>query len=193
MSVLVDARIPASARVFVTLGVILGAVFAAMLVFFIGGEMLADPGGIQGLLFVCAWLVLPAALSILALARPGLASTVLVIVVAIVLVASLATIPWALPVWEFEDTHGPINLVVLIGALIPPIALGRAMPWEAGWLLVATIVGTLISQGISLALIDQWSVIPVFIIVTAPFLAVAVLFVIGGARARRDSNPQPTG
>lgn len=193
MSVLVDARIPASARVLVTLGVILGAVFAAMLVFFIGGEMLADPGGVQGLLFVCAWLVLPAALSILALVQPGVASTVLTVTSALVVLASLVAIPLAREVWEFEDTHGPINLVVLIGALIPLVALGRARPERAGWLLIATIAGSVILQGISLGLVGEWSVIPVFVVVTAPFIAVAVLFVIGGARARRDSNPQPTG
>ena len=193
MNPFVAASVPNSARVYVILGVLLGAAFSAMIVLFVAGEILSDPGGAQGAVFVLAWLALPALLSVLALVRAQAAYPVLVIVVAIVLVASLATIPWALPVWEFEDTHGPINLMVLIGALIPPIALGRAMPWEAGWLLIATIAGSVVLQSISLGLIGQWSVIPVFIVVTAPFVAVAVLFVIGGARARRDSNPQPTG
>ncbi|MFM1965399.1 MAG: hypothetical protein RL134_1124 [Actinomycetota bacterium] len=189
----VDEDIPQDAQVFVLLGVLIGAMFGGLLVFFISGEILSDPGGAQGALFVVAWIALPAALAVLALVRPQAAYPILVVMVGLVLLAALATIPFAQGVWEFEDTHGPINLVVLIGALIPLIALGRAMPWRAGWLLIALIAGAAGLQAISLSLVGQWSVILVFAVLMPPFVAAAILFVIGGARARRDSNPQPTG
>ena len=116
--------------------------------------------------------------------RPQLAYPILVVVVALVLLASIAAIPLAGPVWEFEDTHGPINLLVIIGALIPFVALGRAMPARAGWLMVVLIAGFVILQSVSLLLAGQWSVILVFVVLMAPFGAVAALFVIGGAKAK---------
>ena len=187
MNPFVAARVPPSARTLVMLGVILGTAFAGMLVLFIGGEMLADPGGVQGLLFVAAWLLLPAVLSILAVVRPDLASPVLVVTSALVVLASLATIPWARAVWEFEDTHGPINLVLIIGALIPLVALGRALPERAGWLMIATMVGFVLGQVLSLGLVGEWSVILVFVVLLPPFVAAAVLFVLAGRRARDAS------
>lgn len=173
MNPFVDDEVPQGGRVFVMLRVLLGAVFSGMLVLFVGGEILSDPGGTQGALMVVAWLALPLLLSILAL------------VVALVLLASIAAIPLAGPVWEFEDTHGPINLLVIIGALIPFVALGRAMPAPAGWLLVALIAGFVILQSVSLLLVGQWSVVLVFVVLMAPFVAVAVLFVIGGMKSKQ--------
>ena len=63
----VDDDIPQDAQSLVLLGTLLGVMFSGMLVLFIAGEILSDPGGVQGLLMVVAWLALPAALSILAL------------------------------------------------------------------------------------------------------------------------------
>lgn len=182
------ARIPQDCRALVMVGVILGSGFAGLLVLFIAGEILSDPGGGLGLAMVAAWLCLPLVLSILALWRPRIASPVLMAVVALVLLASLATIPLATQVWEFEDSHGPINLLLLIGALIPLVVLGRAMPWEAGWLIVTTIAGFVTLQAISLGLVGQWSVTLVFIVLMPPFIAAAVLFVIAGRRARSDAK-----
>lgn len=183
MNPFVDDDVPQAARVFVMLGVLLGAIFGGMLVLFVGAEILSDPGGAQGALMVVAWLALPLLLSILALVRPPLAYRILVVVVALVLLVSLAAIPLAGPIGEFEDTHGPINLLVIIGALIPFVALGRAMPARAGWLMVVLIAGFMILQSVSLLLVGQWSVVLVFVVLMAPFIAVAILFVTGGAKA----------
>lgn len=79
MNPFVDDEVPQGGRVFVMLGVLLGAVFSGMLVLFVGGEILSDPGGTQGALMVAAWLVLPLLLSILALVQPSLAYRILVI------------------------------------------------------------------------------------------------------------------
>ena len=188
MNPLVGPQVAPAARVFVILGVTLGAAFSAMLVLFVSGEILTDPGGLVGLGLVLAWLVLPVLLSALALLTPHAAYPVLVVMVAVVVLASLATIPWAGPVWEFEDTHGPINLMVLIAALIPLVALGRSMPRHAGWLMIALMVGSIAFQAVSLLLADQWSVILVFAVLMVPFIAVAVLFVIAGANRPRVTH-----
>ena len=187
MNPFVAEDVAKDAQVFVLLGVLLGAVFSGMIVLFIAGEILSDPGGVQGLAWVGAWLALPALLSILALVRPGAAYPVLAVVVGLVLLAALVAIPMAEAVWEFEDTHGPVNLLVIIGALIPLIALGRAMPDRAGVLMIALIAGFVAFQSISLLLVGQWSVILVFAVLMPPFLAVAILFVIAGVRASHSA------
>ena len=184
MNPFVGRDVPQDARIFVLLGVLLGAAFSGMLVLFLVGEILSDPGGAQGALLVTAWLVLPAVLTILALVRPQAAYPALLAVTGLVLLAALVTIPLAGPVWEFEDTHGPINLLVLIGALIPLVALGRAMPARAGWLMIALIAGFVALQSLSLLLVGQWSVILVFVVLMPPFLAAATLFVIAGVKSR---------
>jgi hypothetical protein len=181
----VDDDVPRVAQVFVMLGVLLGAIFGGALVLFVGAEILSDPGGVQGALMVVAWLALPLLLSILALVRPHLACGILMVVVALVLLVSLAAIPLAERIGEFEDTHGPINLLVIIGALIPFVVLGRAMPARAGWLMAALIAGFMILQSVSLLLVGQWSVVLVFVVLMAPFIAVAVLFIIGGVKAKQ--------
>lgn len=188
MNPFVDSDVPRGAQVFVLLGVLLGAMFSGLLVLFIAGEMLSDPGGVQGVIFVVAWLVLPALLSILALVRPDAAYPVLVVAVGVVLLASLATIPLASAVWEFEDTHGPINLTVIIGALMPLVALGRALPGRAGALMIVLIAGFAATQSISLLMVGQWSVILVFAVLMPPFLAVAILFVIAGVKAKEPTT-----
>lgn len=186
MNPFVDRDVPQGAQVFVLMGVLLGTIFSGMLVLFVGGEILSDPGGAQGALMVVAWLALPLFLWILALVRPQAAYPMLVVVVALVLLASIVAIPLAAPLWEFEDTHGPINLLVIIAALVPLVALGRAMPARAGWLMVALIAGFVILQSVSLLLVGQWSVILVFVVLMAPFVAVAVLFVIAGVKVKAD-------
>lgn len=185
MNPFVADRIPQSARIYVLLGTVLGAIFSGMLVLFVAGEILGDPGGTQGIVMVTAWLAAPALLSILAIVRPSAAYPILAVVVGLVLLVSIVAIPLANAVWEFEETHGPINLLVIIGALIPPVALGRTMPGCAGMLMLILIVGFVAFQAISLLLVGQWSVILVFAILMPPFAAVAVLFVIAGVKIRQ--------
>ena len=187
MNPLVDDTIPREAQVFVLLGTLLGTIFSGLLVLFIAGEILSDPGGTQGVALVVAWLALPVLLSIFALVRPSAAYPVLAVVVGLVLLAALVAIPMSGAVWEFEDTHGPINLIVIIGTLIPLIALGRAMPARAGLLMLVAIAGFVAFQSISLLLVSQWSVVLVFAVLMPPFLAVAILFVIAGVRASRSA------
>ena len=164
----------------VAAGLILGAVVSGMFVLFIAGEALSDPGGWMGAGIVAAWLVPPLALSVLAVVRPRAAHPLLVIIVWIVVAASVASIFRARMVWEFEDTHGPVNLLVQIAVLIPLVALGRAMPLEAGRLMAIALIGPLLFQAISLGVVGQWSVILVLVVVAVPFGIVALLLILGG-------------
>ena len=173
-----------------TAGFILGMAFSGMLILFIVGEILTDPGGVTGLLLVVAWLALPVVLTIVALLRPAAAYPILVAMVGLVLVAAALSIPLARQAWEFEDTHGPINLMILLGALVPLVALGRAMPARAGWLIIITVFGSLLLQGISLLIVGQASVILVFFVLMPPFLIAAALF-IASTRMAKPATAAP--
>ena len=161
------------------------------MILFMSGEILTDPGGVTGLLAVLAWLAVPAVLTILAILRPAAAYPILVATVGLVLLAAAVSIPLARQVWEFEDTHGPINLMILLGALVPLVALGKAMPARAGWLMIMTIVGSLLLQGISLLIAGQASVIVVFFVLMPPFLISAALL-IASAREATPATAPPT-
>ena len=170
-------------------GLVLGAAVSGLLILFMSGEILTDPGGVTGLLAVLAWLAVPAVLTILAILRPAAAYPILVATVGLVLLAAAVSIPLARQVWEFEDTHGPINLMILLGALVPLVALGRAMPARAGWLMIITIVGSLALQGISLLIAGQASVIVVFFVLTPPFLISAALLIASARQAEPATTP----
>lgn len=176
-----------------TAGFIIGMAFSGLLILFIAGEILTDPGGIAGVLLVLAWLVLPAILAILALLRPAVAYPILVVTVGLVLLAAAVSIPFARQAWEFEDTHGPINLMVLLGTLVPLAALGRAMPARAGWLMIVTIVGSLLLQGMSLLIAGQASVILVFFVLMPPFLIAAALLIASTREAKPATATLPAG
>ena len=168
------------ARALVTIALILGALVSVALVLFIGGEMLSDPGGWQSVGWLAAWLVPSLGLAVFALLAPRIAYPVLVIAVGVVIAAAFGSMYAADAVWAFEDTHGPLSLLVEIGIVIPVVALGRAMPRQAGWLLVLAIAAPLLLQAIRFGIVGQWSVIPVLVIVALPYGLVAFLYVLGG-------------
>ena len=181
---LVDPRVGIAAQPWVAVALVIGAVVSAALALFVGGEILSDPGGVQGLAWVAAWLLPPLVLSALALRWPDTAYLLLVAVVGLACVVSVGGVVWAQALWEFEDAHGPVNLLVLVAVLIPLIALGRSLPWEAGWLMVVALAVPLALQAVSLGIVGEWSVIPVLVLVAAPYAVVAVLLIVGGRRAR---------
>ena len=179
------------ARALVTIALILGVLVSVALVLFIGGEMLSDPGGWQGVGWLAAWLVPSLGLAIFALLAPRLAYTVLVIAVVVVIAAAFGSMFLADAVWAFEDTHGPVNLIVQIGLLMPLVALGRAMPRQAGWLIVLAIAAPLAFQSIGLLIVGQWSVIIVLAIVALPYSIVAFLLIVGGRANSIDVGGGP--
>ena len=179
------------ARALVTIALILGVLVSVALVLFIGGEMLSDPGGWQGVGWLAAWLVPSLGLAVFALLAPRIAYPVLVIAVGVVIAAAFGSMFLADAVWAFEDTHGPVNLIVQIGLLMPLVALGRAMPRQAGWLIVLAIAAPLAFQSIGLLIVGQWSVIIVLAIVALPYSIVAFLLIVGGRANSIDVSGGP--
>lgn len=176
----IDPRVAPAARPWVTAALALGAIVSAGWVLLIAGEILSDPGGWLGAGWTAAWLVPSLGLTVVALVWPRIAYPVLVIVTGIVIAAAFGAMFRADALWQFEDTHGPVSLLVQIGLLIPIAALGRAMPLRAGWLLVLAIAAPLGLQAIRLLIVGQWSVILVLLIVAVPYAVVAGLLIAGG-------------
>lgn len=177
---LVDPHVAPAARPWVTAALALGAIVSAGWVLLIAGEILSDPGGWLGATWTAAWLVPSLGLDVVAIVWPRIAYPVLVIATGVVIAAAFIATFTADVLWQFEDTHGPVSLLVQIGLLIPITALGRAMPMRAGWLLVLAIAAPLGLQAIRLLIVGQWSVILVLLIVAVPYAVVAGLLIAGG-------------
>ena len=177
---LVDPHVAPAARPWVTAALALGAIVSAGWVLLIAGEILSDPGGWLGATWTAAWLVPSLGLAVVAIVWQRIAYPVLVIATGVVIAAAFIATFTADVLWQFEDTHGPVSLLVQIGLLIPITALGRAMPMRAGWLLVLAIAAPLGLQAIRLLIVGQWSVILVLLIVAVPYAVVAGLLIAGG-------------
>ena len=177
---LVDPHVAPAARPWVTVALALGAIVSFGWILLVAGEILSDPGGWIGAAWTAAWLVPSLALAVVAILWPRVAYPVLVVVTGIVIAAAFGAMFRSDALWQFEDTHGPLSLLVEIGLLIPLVALGRAMPMRAGWLLVLAIAAPLGLQAVRLLIVGQWSVILVLVIVAAPYALVALLYILGG-------------
>jgi len=172
----------------VATALIVGMVMSAGIVLFIGGEMMTDPGGWVGAGLVAAWLVLPVAVTVVALLRPAWGLVILSGCVGLLVLASAAT--WFAPdqIAAFEDSHGPVLLIAGVAVWLPLIALGRARPLSAGGLLLAATllpivlqVGVLVVQGAGMVIVS-------LTIVSTPFVLLGMLLVAAGlvdAQARQ--------
>jgi hypothetical protein len=165
-----------------------GVLPAAMLTLFISAEILTDPGGSRGLGLVALWVLPMLALSALALMRPGFAAPVMTALVGVWVAASLVTVVFATAWAQYEDTHGPIGLIVLLGLCVPLVLLGRARARRAGVLLLIAVLTPIIC-GI-VAMLVTWTVGGgiVLIVIGGPFVASGVLLVLAG-RGERTSAP----
>lgn len=117
----------------------IGGLVAAFWTLFMAGEILTDPGGWLGLALVCVWLLPMLGLSALALLRPSWAAPVLVALVGLWVAGSALTVVYAESWRQFEDTHGPVSLIVLVALCVPLLALGRDRSLLAGVLLLVAV------------------------------------------------------
>ncbi|MEZ5115419.1 MAG: hypothetical protein R2737_04045 [Candidatus Nanopelagicales bacterium] len=165
---------------------VLGAMVAGFWTLFVAGEMLSDPGGWYGLGLVLAWVVPMLGLGALALLRPAWAAPLLIALVALWAAASVLTVVYASTWQEFEDTHGPVGLIVMVALCVPLVALGRTRSLLAGVLLLVVLVIPMLAGvawvvtgaglGGTLALVT----------VGMPFLVLAGLLIIVGVLDRRN-------
>jgi hypothetical protein len=161
---------------------------AAMWVLFVCAEMLSDPGGWRGLGFVTLWVLPMLALAALALRRPGWAAPAMTALVGVWVAASLLTVGFATAWAQYEDTHGPIGLIVMLGLCVPLVLLGRARALRAGILLLIAVI-TPIVCGIA-AMLVSWTVGGgiVLVVIGGPFLVSGVLLVLAGRSERTLSR-----
>lgn len=172
----------AQAQVEVALAI--GVVPVAMLTLFISAEILSDPGGWPGIGFVTVWVLPMLALSAFALWRPGWAAPVMTAVVGVWVAANLATVAWASAWAQYEDTHGPVGLIVMLGLCVPLVLLGRARALRAGVLVLIAVI-TPIVCGIA-AMLVTWTVGGgiVLVVIGGPLLASGILLVLAGRNDR---------
>jgi hypothetical protein len=172
----------AQTRVEVALAVGVGP--AAMWALFVAAEILSDPGGWRGLGFVIVWVLPMLALAALALRRPDWAAPVMTALVGAWVAASLLTVLYATAWAQYEDTHGPIGLLVLLALCVPLVLLGRARALRAGILLLIAVI-TPIVCGIA-AMLVTWTVGGgiVLVVIGGPFLVSGVLLVLAGRSER---------
>lgn len=176
----------ASARALIIVGFIVGLLTAGFWSLFIAAEILSDPGGVTGLLWVAAWLVPMAVLILLTLFAPGVARVVLMVLVGMFVIAIIATIIFANAWNDFENTHGPVSLVVAVALATPLVLLGRARPYVAGLLLVITVVVPIIAAMIAFLGVRTIGGGIAMITVGIPFLVSAGLYLVA-ARMDRDA------
>ena len=161
---------------------------AAMWILFVSAEILSDPGGWSGLGFVTVWVLPMLALAALALGRPDWAAPILTALVGLWVAASLLTVLYAAAWGQYEDTHGPIGLIVMIGLCVPLVLLGRAQALRAGTLLLIAVI-TSIACGIA-AMLALWAVGGgiVLAVIGGPFVASGVLLVLAGRAERTPTS-----
>jgi hypothetical protein len=165
-----------------------GVLPAAMVTFFVCAEILSDPGGWQGLGIVVVWVLPMLALAALALRRPDWAASVMTTLVGGWVAVSLLTLVFATAWAQYEDTHGPIGLIVMLALCVPLVLLGRARALRAGILLLIAVI-TPILCGIAAMLVT--STVGggiVLVMIGGPFLVSGVLLVLAGRSERTPSR-----
>lgn len=120
--------------------------FIGLVTLFVGGDAVTDPGGWRGIGGTAVLVLAMLGMSLLGLYRPGAA----VVVLAVVACAPLAFGLWSLMDYgaahDWEDTHGPLSLVLVVAVCAPAGVAGLARPRGAGYLiLVVTVVPLLLA------------------------------------------------
>lgn len=154
--------------------------FVAFVTLFVGGSAVTDPGGWVGIGGTAVLVLAVAALSLLALQRPG---------AALVVLAVAAGAPLTFGVWslldygaahDWEDSHGPLSLVLVVAICAPAGVAGLVRPRAAGHLiLTASLVPLLLAAvGAASRFYEPLS----WGLLLAPLVVAGVLFVVGQER-----------
>lgn len=185
MTTLLGTHHTPTSKVLVAIALVAGIAISAFWMLFIAAEMVSDPGGWFGVLYAAALIVPVLILGVLAWFAPRIAAYVLTALVALYVAANLATMFFGTAWAGFEDTHGPIGLIVAVVLCVPALVLGREYPLLAGVLLLsATLVPVLVS------IVAVWGLGVVgggiaMVTVGMPFILGGVLLIIAGLNDRR--------
>jgi hypothetical protein len=146
------------------------------------GEAATDPGGWVGIGGSAAWVVATAGLALWALYRPfG----------TLIALAVLACAPLAYGVWSlldyraasnWEDTHGPLSLVLSLTVCAPAAVAGLFRPRPAGYLILVASAAPILLAAIGAA--SKFGRPLSIGLLMLPVVASGVLFIVA-ARQRR--------
>ena len=115
---------------------ILFSVFAIFGSLFLGGETIADPGGIKGVALVTAWLIPAAIAGYISWKQLAIAQFMNYALVGLVAIASSTLMFDPEGISKFMDRNGPILLVISFATSIPLGLWAWHNPRIGGWLLV---------------------------------------------------------
>ena len=175
----------------VLLALVIGGAFAALWGLFMVGELVSDPGGWYGLGLAALFVVPVLALGALALWRPAWAAPLLTVLVGLWVVAAVLSVVFADEWQAFEDTHGPISLILMLALSVPLLALGRTRSMLAGVLLLVATSVPLVTGVAWVAAGAGFGGTLVLLIMGMPFIAAGVLLVAVGVLDRRAATGSP--
>ena len=163
--------------------------FVGLVTLFVGGDAVTDPGGWAGIGGTIAWVLAMLGLSVLALYRPA---------AAMVVMAVAACAPVAFGVWSmvdygaahaWEDSHGPLSLVLVITVCVPAGVAGLVHPRAAGYLMLTVSVVPLVLTAVGAAS-HFYEPLSVGLLI-APLVAAGVLFLLSGRQEARSRPSAP--
>jgi hypothetical protein len=163
--------------------------FVALVTLFVGGDAMTDPGGWAGIGGTAAFVLVMVAMSLLAWSHPG---------TSLVVLAVAACAPMAFGVWSlvdygaahaWEDSHGPLSLVLVVAICAPAGVAGLFRPRGAGYLILTVSVGPLLLAAVG-ATSHFFEPLSVGLLL-APFVASGVLFLLSGRRQGQPVPPVP--
>jgi hypothetical protein len=154
------------------------AAFAGFVALMVVGYTVTDVGGWQAAGLVALVLVSVGLLCLLAWRRPAAAVPVLA-------VTSLAPVAWgALQLLDYErwsaweDQHGPISLVLVVGVGAALAVLGLSRPTEAGVMMLAVVLAPVLLEVLGAG--SEWLRPLSISLVLLPVLVSGSLFVVAG-------------
>ncbi len=172
------------ARALTRTGASIMAVFTVLAGLFVSGYALADPGGAGGIGLVLGWIIPLTILALLAWLRPAWAAPVLISLTAALILASIWFAVDSAPWRAFENQNGPFRAIAVLVLAFPGAVLGLKRTLAAAWLLVVLGMGpVLVSAMGSLAGVVSLSAISVIPLITG------LLYLVAAAMVRSGPSP----
>ena len=158
------------------------AAFTVLAGMFISGYALADPGGAEGVMLILSWAVPMAALAALAWLRPAWAAPALTVLTALLIAAGIWFAVDSASWRAFENANGPVRAVAVLVLAFPAAVLGLKRTPAAGWLLLALGLGPVAFSALgSLAGVVALSAISVVPLITGLLFLVSARMAPGSA------------
>jgi hypothetical protein len=163
--------------------------FVGLVTLFVGGSAVTDPGGWTGIGGTAVVVLAMLGLSLLAWSRPGAALAALTVA---------ACAPVAFGLWllvdygaahEWEDSHGPLSLVLVVAICAPAGVAGLFRPRAAGSFILLVSVVPLLLEAVGAA---SHFYVPLLVgLLLAPLVAAGVLFLWSGRQQLTAKVPGP--